>query len=76
MGEMGTAGVRERGGARFYVGEPLAGQAWPVEGMRYHQIVQVWGILLPVETLYMKLLERAMFSLPYLVLLQDNSTTA
>jgi len=44
--------------------------------MRYHQIVQVWGVLLPVETLYMKLLGRAMFSLPYLVLLQDNSTTA
>jgi hypothetical protein len=44
--------------------------------MRYHQIVQVGGVLLPVETLYMKLVGRATFSLPYLVLLQDNSTTA
>lgn len=44
--------------------------------MRYHQIVQVWGVLLPVETLYMKLQGRGMFPLPYLILLRDNSTTA
>ena len=44
--------------------------------MRYHQIVQVWGVLLPVETLYVKLLGRVVFSLPYLILLQDGLTTA
>ena len=39
--------------------------------MRYHQIVQVWGVLLPVETC-MKPLRRAMICLPYLVLLQGK----
>jgi hypothetical protein len=50
MGEMGAARERERASARFFVWEPLAGEARPVEGMRYHQIVEIWGILLPIET--------------------------
>lgn len=40
--------------------------------MSYHQIVQVWGILLPVGTCSTTLLTRATVSLPYLVLLQGK----
>ena len=48
----GISSGRERveQGARFFVWEPLAGQARPVKRMSYHKIVKIWGVLLPVET--------------------------
>ena len=42
--------------ARFFVWEPLAGQARPVKRMSYHKIVEIWGVLLPVETCTRKFL--------------------
>jgi hypothetical protein len=31
----------------FFVWEPLACQAWPVEGMGDNQVVEVWRVLFP-----------------------------
>jgi hypothetical protein len=31
----------------FFIRKPLTSKTWPVKGMRNHEIVEIWSVLLP-----------------------------